>query len=180
MAAERNRDQPDFERIIVSYQYWEYGVSYERARGVHCVKLRQGGAILDPLTASWRNGFYNFNPLETFQHPVTPSVRQFEPSFGFEYLKDNSRGQGPAFEPFLSADVRWKTIYDYTKARLGQPDAGQWSWNLVAGVRRARGVGDAAGIPSLYVRMYYGVDPWGQLASQRNYFLFGIGLRVAM
>jgi hypothetical protein len=179
MAAERNREQTNFERINVSYQYWEYGISYERARRTHTVKLRHGGTVLDPLTASWQNGFYDFNPLETFQRPVTPSVRKFEPSFGFEYLKDNIASRVPSYKPFISADVRWKTVYDYTKPRVNQPDDGQWSWNVLTGVRRARGLGDAS-MPSLYVRLYYGADPWGQLRSQKNYLLLGVGLHLVM
>jgi hypothetical protein len=179
LAAERANATTSFQRINVSYQYWEYGVSYERVVGTHTVKVRHGGAFLDPLTASWRKGFYSVDPLETNQHSVTPSHRKFEPSFGFESFKEKRDGEPPAYRPFISADVRLKTVYDYNRLRSDQPETAQWSTNVMAGLRRAQGLGDHA-MPSLYVRLYYGVNPWGQLGSQRGYFVFGAGLHLVL
>ena len=64
-------------------------------------------------------------------------------------------------------------------SHAGQPEDRQWSVNLLAGVRHSRGIGEKR-MPSLYWRMYYGVNPWGQLGSQRNYLVFGVGLHLAV
>ena len=180
LAAQRNATQDHFQRVNISYQYWEYGVSYERVHGIHVFKFRHGGAVLDPLTTSWSHGFYSFDPVETNNQAVTPSHNKFfEPHFGFEYLKDIRVGQAPCFKPFMSLDVRHRPIYHYAKPSANHPDGGQWSYNVVGGVRRARGLGDQK-LPSLYVRLYYGANPWGQLQTQRNYVLFGVGLHFSV
>ena len=177
LAAQRNRDESGFKRINVSYQYWEYGISYEHLHGLNLFKVRHGATVLDPLTSSWTQGFYSFDPVETNAHTVTPSSRKVEPSFGFEYFRENRPGRAPAYKPFVSVDVRHKTVFDFAKAHAGQPDDRQWSVNLLAGVRHSRGIGEKR-MPSLYWRMYYGVNPWGQLGSQRNYLVFGVGLHL--
>jgi len=34
------------------------------------------------------------------------------------------------------------------------------------------------GEPDFFARIYYGVNPYGQLRNQRRYFLYGIGVHV--
>ena len=54
---------------------------------------------------------------------------------------ENKAGRPPAYKPFVSIDVRYKTVFDYAREYAGQPDDRQWSVNLLAGVRHSRGIG---------------------------------------
>jgi hypothetical protein len=193
LAAQRNQAVTDFQRINVSYQYFEYGISYDVALlgskgGVNLLKFRHLGSILDPFT-SWNKGYYSTDPLEVNGHTVTPSKNRYEPTFEFEW-RNQSLGLGsqltqPAgakvkaswWRPYVSVDSRYRTIYDYAKPVPNAAERRQWSTNLVAGYYRLR-TDAKRGEPDFFGRVYYGVNPYGQLRNQRNYFLFGIGVHV--
>jgi len=169
------RTRPDFERINVSYEYWEYGVSFETDRlkdGAHHFVFRNGGiGLLKP-----NKGYYSASLLEPDGRIIARSARNFEPSAGFQYYFENNVLKG--FGPFASVDARYKTIYDYNKANDQQKEDKQWSFNVLVGLRRIERNFLEKGIPDLYIRYYHGVNPAGQFRSQRNYSLLGVGIHV--
>lgn len=171
------RTKPDFERINVSYEYWEYGVSLETDRlkdGEHHFTLRHGGiGLLKP-----DNGYYSPTLLEPDGRTIPRSARNFEPSAGFQYYLERKTLGG--FGPFASLDARHKTIYDYHKLNDAQREDKQWSFNVMVGLRRVERNFLEKGIPDLYFRYYRGVNPAGQFRSQRNYDLLGFGIYVEL
>lgn len=163
----RSRLPDKFERVNVSYEYFEYGISYDNPR----VTFRHGG-----LHPSWSKGYYSSHPSETIGgREIYGSTRGYEPSFGFEY---RSPGLGPARRWFASADVRRKIIYDYHKVSADEKEDRQWSWSLMIGREKPSGSGSRAAaflLKAYYVYFYYGVNPHGQFRSQRDYATVGIG-----
>ena len=81
------------------------------------------------------------------------------------------------WKPYVSADLRYRTVYNYAKSDPKAADDRQWSTNLIAGYRRLR-VESKRGEPDFFARLYYGVNPYGQLRNQRGYFLIGAGIHV--
>src|SRR5439155_8822020 len=66
-----------FERINVSYEYWEYGGSYAMEVGTdykNVLTFRYGGIGL----FNKKKGFYDYDPVETGGRVVLPSTRNFE------------------------------------------------------------------------------------------------------
>jgi hypothetical protein len=175
-ALEARRTKPDFERVNVSYEYWEYGISFETDRGksLHRLVFRHGGiGLLNP-----QKGFYEAESLEPGGRILPRSAKNFEPSFGFQwYFEKEKIGK---FGPFLSIDSRYKTIYDYRKANDAVAEDRQMSFNILFGIRRVQQRFLEKGVPDLFFRYYRGVNPAGQFRSQRDYQLIGFGIYVPL
>ena len=103
------------------------------------------------------------------QPTLTPSTQNYEPSFGVEYQDAGMAGR----QVYVSADVRNKLIYNYHQTPQN-PEQRQWSWNLQVG--RAVPMG-TTGTPlkQYFVQVYRGVNPYGQLRSQKDYWSAGFG-----
>jgi Protein of unknown function (DUF1207) len=160
---EASRD-PAFERINVSYEWFEYGVSLES----ESFTIRHGGR--QPLG---EDGYYSDHLLGSDEPTLTPSEKNFEPSFGFEY-------RFPLWgkrHPYVSADLRHLLQYNYHRAP-GEEDRRQWSLNLQIGRTLPE---DPRGSPlqDYFVQVYWGVNPYGQLRSQRSYWSAGFGWNFA-
>jgi hypothetical protein len=171
------RTKPDFERINVSYEYWEYGVSFETDRGKdgeNHLTFRHGGIGL--LKSD--KGYYSDKLLEPDGRRIPRSARNFEPSFGFQWYQEKKRVGG--FGPFISVDARYKTVYDYNKPDDRTKEDKQMSYNLMIGLRRVERKFLEKGIPDLFFRYYHGVNPAGQFRSQKNYQLLGFGIYVEL
>ena len=161
-----------FERINVSYENWEYGVSLEGERlfsdGDNW-KLRHGGR------KPWgSDGYYSDHLLGSEEKTLTPSVANFEPSVGVEYRFSEWRGR----QAYVSVDTRRQTVYTYHQTP-SNPETRQWSWNWQIG----RAVPDGTkGTPlkQYFVQLYHGVNPYGQLRSQRDYWSAGFGFVFGM
>jgi Protein of unknown function (DUF1207) len=166
--AEQTHD--DFERINVSYEYWEYGVSYEflHSNSGMLVKLRQGGIGL-----FGNDGFYSDHLLEAGGREIAISKNNFEPSFGVEVTPTEG-----GWRPFASLDLRLRTVYDYNKASSDQSEDRQPSVGVAVGLRNGRARVTERGLPDLFFRGYYGVNPNGQFRNQKNYWQVGIGIYV--
>ena len=167
----------DFLRVNVSYEYWEYGLSFETDPGAHTLIFRHGGiGLLRP-----DQGFYSNTLLET-PDPNRPtifrSVNNFEPSFGFEWKYNEIVLR--AFAPFVSADVRHKAIYDYHKTSASAREDKQFSINLLIGIRQPKENYLPSFNPNIYFRFYHGVNPHGQFRSQRDYTLVGVGIQFPL
>jgi hypothetical protein len=160
----------DFERINVSYEYWEYGIGYETPR----YSIRTGG--LQP----WGDdGYYSDHLLEPGGRPIPTSHSNFEPSFGGEYRHPHG---GRLWSPFVSAETRYRIIYDYHKPSSDTPEERQWSTTVAAGIRTP----PAATLPArmalthIYFRFYHGVNPHGQLRNQGDFTMFSAGFNFAV
>lgn len=169
------RTKPDFERINVSYEYWEYGGSFEKDVGENYFTFRHGGIGL------WKpdKGFYSDTLLEPNSRTIARSKRNFEPSFGLQWIYDHKIA-GSGWGPFASLDVRHKTIYDYNKPSRDVSEDKQVSWNILIGVRRTGAKRYQKGIPELFFRFYHGVNPNGQFRNQRDYSLLGFGVHFSV
>ena len=164
--------QAGFERINVSYENWEYGVSVESgelfSEGDNW-KLRTGGR------KPWgKDGYYSDHLLGEEAKTLTPSVANFEPSVGVEYRFSEWRGR----QVYLSADARYQTVYTYHQTPQN-PEQRQWSLNWQVGRAVPEGT---KGIPmkQYFVQVYHGVNPYGQLRSQKDYWSAGIGFVFGM
>jgi hypothetical protein len=173
VAAER-REPGRFLRVNVSYEYWHYGASLEgtNSHGDWIVR-HEGIGLLDT-----KKGYYSAELLFPDDRTITPSTRNFEPGFGFQYRFDWDSTSEEPWRPFVSIDARDKTVYNYFKTP-GQKDDSQMSWNILVGMYR-RAAFQQPGVPYIYFRWYHGVNPHGQFRSQRDYDLIGIGVHFSL
>ena len=168
LAASKN--DPDFFRINVSYEYWDVAwyAQKETDRGTWRF---QAGVI-----GLWGdNGFYTFDFSETGGREVTPSNRSLEPYFDVERL--SRTGWLGGWNWFLSLDVRSRIVFDYFRADPDIKEDRQLTSNLMIGLRD---IGRDVGIIDFFVRLYHGVNRNGQFRSERGYFLLGIGFHVGV
>jgi len=162
-----------FQRVNVSYQYWELGGSFEPnffQDGRLEAKFR-GGIMHEAFHGGV--GWYDAELLQPVGGTVTLSNRNIEPYVGAElfYSPDPDTG---GLGPFLSLDYRNRTVYGYNRPSQSTPEQVEGSVNILAGIRHIR---RAARItPSYYLRYYHGVNPAGQFRSQSNYQLYGFGV----
>ncbi len=158
---------PSFERVNVSYEYREYGISFERddlfGTGDNLI-ARTGGIV--PVNAQ---GYYDPFLLGATSPTLTPSHKNFEPSVGFEYRAPEWRGR----QVYVSIDARDRLVYNYHQTPAN-PEQRQWSWTVQLG----RAVPfNTKGVPlkQYFVQIYRGVNPYGQLRSQADFWSIGIG-----
>ena len=115
------------------------------------------------------NGTNKADHLLGSDDPVlTPSHKNYEPSFGAQYLFAPWKGR----HLYLSFDLRDKLVYNYHQTP-DNPERRQWSWNLHVG--RALERGDRNALKDYFVQIYRGVNPYGQLRSQADYWSIGVG-----
>lgn len=162
-----------FERVNVSYQYWELGGSFEpnflRTGNLHM--MFRGGLIREAFHSGI--GWYDTELLQPVGGSVTASHRNIEPYMDVEAFWVP---KGWKAGPFLSFDDRDRTIYTYHRASAAVPEPTEWSVNIMAGWREEKN--DRRFQPSYFLRYYHGVNPAGQFRDQPNYQLYGIGLTV--
>jgi Protein of unknown function (DUF1207) len=164
----------DFERVNVTYEYWEYGLSYETVIGdEHIVTFRHGGIGL----LNNKKGFYGTKLLGSETDSLTPSTKHFEPTFGFQWQKESKIPK--SWEPLASVDLRLKTVYNYHRPP-NTSDKQQWTVSALFGFRHGKQRTSDRGAPIIVGRVYYGVNPHGQFRNQDNYFQWGVGLIVPL
>ena len=158
---------PAFERINVSYENWEYGFSLEGGQlfsDGDVWKVRHGGR------QPWgSDGYYSDHLLGSEDKTLTPSVANFEPSVGGEYRFSEWRGR----QLYVSADGRYQTIYTYHQT-ADNPELRQWSLNWQVGRAVPEGT-KGTPLKQYFFQVYHGVNPYGQLRSQKDYWSAGIG-----
>ena len=116
--AQRPSLQPPFERINVSYESQEYGVSLE---GHNLFRqddewtVRHGG--IDPWGP---DGYYSDHLLGSNDPVLTPSRKNYEPSFGLQYLFP-PWGRPAGLSVLGSPATSWSTT---TTRRPTTPSAG--------------------------------------------------------
>lgn len=159
---------PSFERVNVSYERWEYGISL-KGSGLFSEDdnwtLRHGG--LRPWN---KDGYYSNHLLGSDVATLTPSTHNYEPSFGVEYRAVAWRGR----QPYVSVDLRHQLIYNYHQTPEN-PERRQWTWNLQVGRAVPMGTSGAP-LKQYFVQVSRGVNPYGQLRSQKDFWSAGFGL----
>ena len=177
------RKFPDFERINVSYEFWDVAASYEWRR-----RIDPGGEsdayfksmIRGGLLGVWPHsgGYYSDQTLEVDSRRISHSKRNLEPYLQFEYWAPHPTPSGSdrprRWAPFVSVDARYKTVYDYLKVSDDVSEDKQWSLNVLIGLRT--GADSPLSVKDVYARVYNGVNPHGQLRNQRDYTTFGFGV----
>ena len=156
--------KPGFERTNPSFEYWEYGISYERSLGNGMLTLRNGG-----LNLHGDDGYYSDHLLGSDEPTLTPSQKNFEPIFGIEW-RGWQRGER---ELFVSLDLRHKLAYKFHRAP-GEEETKHWSYGLAIGRTLPE---DSGNVPmkDYFFYLYRGVNPFGQLREQKDYWFAGIG-----
>jgi hypothetical protein len=154
-----------FERINPSFEYYEYGVSIEKGfEGDRLLIARHGGINL------WgEDGYYSDHLLGEEARTLTPSEKNYEPSFGLEYRGRQIRSR----HLFASIDARHKLVYAFHRLP-GESEEKQWSFKVAAGLAVPEGT---RGIPlkQVYLHYYRGVNPYGQLRTQKDFWTVGVG-----
>jgi len=157
--AQRN---PAFERVNVSHEDWEYGVSLEGDNWA----IRHGGI------APWNSdGYYSDHLLGSDEATLTTSKKNFEPIFGGEYRFPELERLGR--QPYVSGEFRNKLVYNYHQT-ADNPERRQWSYNLQAGFSVPPGTSGTP-LKAFFAQYYRGVNPYGQLRSQADFWSAGVG-----
>jgi hypothetical protein len=163
-----------FERINVSWEFVDAGVLYENFAGEIPWSVRGG------LTRLIRHkSYYDTTPesiTESPRGPVTPSKNKVDWYGGFDVEWENVIFK-QKWGPYLSGELRWRSIYDYHKADPNTHEDRQASINLIAGIKKSGAV-DSVGRASPFIRYYRGVNPHGQFRNQKDYVEYGIGVRL--
>jgi hypothetical protein len=161
--AQRN---PAFKRVNPSFEYYEYGLSIEKVFGADRLHLtaRHGGINL------WgEDGYYSDHLLGEDARTLPRSTKNYEPSFGLEV-----RGrQIGSRHLFASVDARHKLVYAFERVP-GETEEKQWSLKFAAGLVAPEGK-DGVPLKAIYLHYYRGVNPYGQLRAQKDFWTVGIG-----
>jgi hypothetical protein len=156
-----------FERINVSWEYADLGALYEDIGAKFPFSVRAGA------TYNLRGSYYEVGPdsiTESRVGPVVPSHNRCDPYAGIDVKKEEAIGR---WDVYASAEMRWRTVYDYHRASRDIGEERQMSWNLILGTK-LNGTNKA----SPFVRLYRGVNPHGQFRNQKDYSELGIGIRL--
>ena len=157
----------DFERINVSWEYWEV------AAGIETSSFSGRGGYIGVIG---EDGFYSDHPLESVENQriIPVSTRNYEPWIGLEY-----RSSTPMcwdYRLFASADLRQRTVYDYHR-RPDEDNEAQLSLNFILGFRPPRVESGSRVLREFFFRFYHGVNPHGQFRMQTDYMYLGAGVR---
>lgn len=170
------RDFPNtFERINVSWEYIDLGVLYEWHNAYEW-NVRGGVTSTFPFGES----YYQADDLATQSpFPVTESKNWIDPYGGIEFVNDELfTFLKDKYDLYASAELRWRSVYDYHKADPDDAEERQPSVNIIVGAKKS-GAGRAGiGRASPFFRFYRGVNPHGQFRNQKNFTEYGFGIRL--
>ena len=157
---------PGFERINVSYEYQEYGISYDRSFGRNSLlTVRHGGIILHG-----EDGYYSDHLLGSTVPTLSKSKKNYEPSFGAEY-RFPSRPKASS-QLIASVDFRQRLEYSFHHPQSGEEHR-RPTWTVAFGISGLRG--DRRLLRSYFGYVTRGVNPFGQLREQYPWWSAGIG-----
>lgn len=156
---------PGFERINVSYEYQSIGASLEGdgPLGDDAFKTRAGW--LQPFGDG---GYYSDHLLGSEIATLTPSRQNAEWSLGGEYMLPEWRGR----HVYASLELRNALVYNYHQTSA-DPERRQWTWNLQVG--RTAEPNARTALKDYFFQVHRGVNPYGQLRSQADYWSAGFG-----
>lgn len=169
-----SREFPEtFERINVSWEFLDVAAQFETEPNRDWVSVRLGVTSTLPFGDS----YYGTGPRDLTESPVgvvTPSTNWYDFYGGAEY--ERQRLLGGAWSGYGSAELRWRSVYDYHRVSSADAEERQLSVNLLFGVRHTGR--SEQGTFSPFVRLYHGVNPHGQFRNQRDFTFFGGGIRL--
>jgi hypothetical protein len=165
-----------FERINVSWEYLDLGVLYESKVGS---RFASAWSIRGGITSTlpFNDTYYQVGPgsiTESARGPVTTSKNWIDPYAGVDLQWDEAFRK--TWDIYASAEVRWRSRYDYHKTNSDVSEERQTSVNLILGTKKT-GTGKI-GRASPFVRYYRGINPHGQFRNQKGYTEYGIGVRL--
>lgn len=154
-----------FERINVSYEYQSIGVSLEGdgPQGDDGFKAR--AAWLRPFGD---DGYYSDHLLGSEIVALTSSQKNTEWSLGGEYQLPEWRDR----HVYASLELRNALVYNYHQS-AADPERRQWTWNMQVGRSAASNARTA--LKDYFFQVHRGVNPYGQLRSQADYWSAGFG-----
>src|SRR5881394_85249 len=103
--------------------------------GVNWDRTYRLGTITHRFTTLWtldswgHPGFYS--PGVQGHDRILPSVRNYEPGYGFQYMPAATHG----LRPYVAFDARLRTIFNYAKVQVDEKESSQFSPSLVIGLR---------------------------------------------
>lgn len=193
------RDERPFERFNPSYEFMDFSGAYTWLNGLgRLTTIRAGTTFLVPW--KWKDGYWSDHTLEPDARPVPKSKRVFEPYMQFEHHWPHNfveiaeeapatadptkkeivtRTERQRFSPFVSVDLRHRIVYNFYKTAADESEDKQLSVNLLVGMRSWSGL-QRFSIKEYFGRVYYGVNPHGQLRSEENYLTAGFGVTFAV
>jgi hypothetical protein len=174
----------NFYRINISYEYWELGLSHTRQakESNQEITFRVGAAGL------WNRskGFYSVDPREIRNATIYPSKRFMEYNLGLQlthvykkaFTLSSNASRKARWYDFLSVECRNRVLLDYEKMAPNQLEKRVWCVNAVYGwtfetAREANPMN-----VKLYFRYYYGLNPFGQLRNQYDWWIASLGLAL--
>lgn len=164
------RNGEDFRRINVAYEALDYGVGL---RSLLTLPLWNETQLLLRHTGTYimTNNYY-LPTLEETPGTVTAPNLRYEPGFGVQFLSDR------VWVPSFSVQAINRIVYGYDRATESQPEARQWSWNVLMMFRMYDFDFAQRGNVLLYGRYYDGVNPAGQFRNEDSYRIWGGGLMI--
>jgi hypothetical protein len=178
------RGRRPFERFNPSFEFFDVAAAYNWGSSAdgRLTTVRAGTTAPEPWEWAEGKGYYSDHTLEPMSRLVITSKRKFEPYAQFEHHWPHTSevvpGQLPArqrFRPFVSVDARDRIVYDFYKTSFDQKEQKQLSVNALAGIRSWTGA-QRFSIKEVYLRYYHGVNPAGQLRSEKDYWLLAAGV----
>jgi len=174
-----------FERVNVSYEYWDAGLSFEAVKpsdawgGMSAsdddFTFRVGLIGLINPDAGYYETAAMFPPTTTF----TPSKNHLEPYAQSQFVKEGNCWffkKRESLGCYLSIDWRAKSRYTYHRASADVAEPLVGSVNITMGYRPQQS--GLSGRINPYFRFYHGVNPHGQFQSISGWTEFGFGLHV--
>lgn len=167
-----------FERINVSWEFLDLSVLGEWHRenpmGASVVSVRIGLTSTLPLEDTYYSTDDD-SATESALGPVVESRNWIDPYLGVEAEWEGVLGD---WGPYASLELRHRSVYDYHRSSEDVSERRQPSANLIVGLKQSTGRRGLA-IASPFVRIYHGVNPHGQFRNQRDFTVYGLGLRMA-
>lgn len=103
-----------FERINVSWEYLDAGILYESGSGSAFWSCRAGITA----TLPFRDSYYSTGPGSVTESPLGPVTRSrnwLDPYAGVQAEWEDlfAIGSSVGWEPYVSAEMRWRSVYEY-------------------------------------------------------------------
>jgi len=160
----------DFERINVSYEAWELGLTLndpDTLKG-NVLSFRTG------LMGIWwlNHGYYTSDSLEVKGQAVQNSSSRPEYFFTLNWIRRKGWASNNKWNNEISLEVRNRIRFMYEE---GFEELRTWNINSYVGWKYNIN-NNYMGTMGLYARFYYGINPHGQFRDIGNFRFVGLSL----
>jgi len=160
----------EFERINVSYEAWELGITLndpDTLQG-NVLSFRTG-----VMGIWWLNeGYYTIDSLEVKDQDVQKSSNRPEYYFALNWIRRKGWATNKKWNNEISLEVRNRIKFSYQE---GAEENRSWNFNSYLGWKYNMS-GNYMGTMGLYARFYYGINPHGQFRDIGNFRFIGLSL----